>query len=246
MSNWDHLTQDVLIVVLQLCTLWCEHHSATFVPLQSASFLPSVLILSAVLTNAKRVALNMTVPSLFSGIFMETRRCGVRRRKRTIVLPTHGLKHALPYALMMPSTPATPLKWASMACGFSYTIIYPTIPPLTFKTRLCLPCSDSVKPCRTESECWVVLQLQGELQWELSGVDFVRAPSSATFIQQAWFSTKLEERASAPTTTTTTIYWGARTRLRQQTISRLEAERDRQSYTSVYRPQALYFAPRLI
>lgn len=110
MSNWDHLTQDVLIVVLQLCTLWCEHHSATFVPLQSASFLPSVLILSAVLTNAKRVALNMTVPSLFSGIFMETRRCGVRRRKRTIVLPTHGLKHALPYALMMPSTPATPLK----------------------------------------------------------------------------------------------------------------------------------------
>lgn len=58
-------------------------------PLRSASLLPSVLILSAVLTSAKRVALNMTVPSLFSGIFMETRRCGIRR-KRTIIF-WHGL-----------------------------------------------------------------------------------------------------------------------------------------------------------
>jgi hypothetical protein len=32
------------------------------------------LILRAVLTRANRVALNMTVPSLFRGIFMETRR----------------------------------------------------------------------------------------------------------------------------------------------------------------------------
>ena len=123
MSHWDHFTQDVLIVVFQLSTLWCEHHPATFVPLRSASFLPSVLILSAVLTSAKRVALNMTVPSLFSGIFMETRRCGVRRRKRTIILATYGLKHALPHDVMMPSRPAVPLTWAAMACGFSYRII---------------------------------------------------------------------------------------------------------------------------
>ena len=179
MSNWDHFTQDVLIVVFQLSTLWCEQHSATFVPLRSTSFLPSVLILSAVLTNAKRVALNMTVPSLFSGIFMETRRCGVRRRKRIITLPTHGLKHALPYALMMLSTPATPLMWASMACGFSYAIIYPTIPPLPFTTRLCPPCSNSVRPCRTESECWVLLQLQSELQWyqrHISETDVAESP----------------------------------------------------------------------
>lgn len=26
-SNWDHFTQDVLIVIVQLSTLWCEHHS---------------------------------------------------------------------------------------------------------------------------------------------------------------------------------------------------------------------------
>lgn len=37
---------------------------------------PSVLILRAVRTNANKVALNMTVPSLFSGMFMATRRCG--------------------------------------------------------------------------------------------------------------------------------------------------------------------------
>lgn len=36
--------------------------------------LPSVLILRAVLTRANRVALNMTVPSLFRGMFMDTRR----------------------------------------------------------------------------------------------------------------------------------------------------------------------------
>lgn len=36
--------------------------------------LPSVLILRAVRTRANRVALNITVPSLFRGMFMETRR----------------------------------------------------------------------------------------------------------------------------------------------------------------------------
>lgn len=36
---------------------------------------PSVLILSAVRTRAKRVALKVTVPSLFKGMFMPTRRC---------------------------------------------------------------------------------------------------------------------------------------------------------------------------
>ena len=36
--------------------------------------LPSVLILSAVLTRANSVALNITVPSLFRGMFMDTRR----------------------------------------------------------------------------------------------------------------------------------------------------------------------------
>lgn len=37
---------------------------------------PSVLILSAVRTRAKRVALKVTVPSLFRGMFMPTSRCG--------------------------------------------------------------------------------------------------------------------------------------------------------------------------
>lgn len=37
--------------------------------------LPSVLILRAVLTSAKSVALKVTVPSLFRGMFMHTRRC---------------------------------------------------------------------------------------------------------------------------------------------------------------------------
>lgn len=36
---------------------------------------PSVLILSDVLTNANNVALNITVPSVLSGIFMATSRC---------------------------------------------------------------------------------------------------------------------------------------------------------------------------
>lgn len=36
---------------------------------------PSVLILRAVRTRANRVALNMTVPSLFRGMFIATRRC---------------------------------------------------------------------------------------------------------------------------------------------------------------------------
>ncbi len=43
--------------------------------------LPSVLILSAVLTRANSVALNITVPSLFRGMFIDTRRC----RKHNIV-----------------------------------------------------------------------------------------------------------------------------------------------------------------
>lgn len=34
--------------------------------------IPSVLIFSAVLTRAKSVALNMTVPSLFRGMFIAT------------------------------------------------------------------------------------------------------------------------------------------------------------------------------
>lgn len=37
--------------------------------------LPSVFIFRAVLTKANKVALNMTVPSLFSGIFMATNLC---------------------------------------------------------------------------------------------------------------------------------------------------------------------------
>lgn len=41
--------------------------------------LPSVLILRAVLTRANRVALNMTVPSLFRGMFIDTRRWRERR-----------------------------------------------------------------------------------------------------------------------------------------------------------------------
>lgn len=39
---------------------------------------PSVLILRAVLTRANSVALNITVPSLFSGMFIDTRRCGAQ------------------------------------------------------------------------------------------------------------------------------------------------------------------------
>lgn len=38
--------------------------------------LPSVLILSAVRTKANSVALNITVPSLFRGMFIDTRRWG--------------------------------------------------------------------------------------------------------------------------------------------------------------------------
>jgi len=40
------------------------------------SCVPSVLILSAVLTRANRVALKVTVPSLLRGMFMPIRRCG--------------------------------------------------------------------------------------------------------------------------------------------------------------------------
>ena len=42
----------------------------------ASSMFPSVLILSEVLTSAKSVALNMTVPSVLSGMFIATRRCG--------------------------------------------------------------------------------------------------------------------------------------------------------------------------
>ena len=45
------------------------------------SMLPSVLILSEVRTRAKSVALNMTVPSLFRGMFMLTRRWNTRTRE---------------------------------------------------------------------------------------------------------------------------------------------------------------------
>lgn len=38
--------------------------------------IPSVLILRAVRTRAKSVALKVTIPSLLSGMFMATRRCG--------------------------------------------------------------------------------------------------------------------------------------------------------------------------
>lgn len=38
----------------------------------ASSIFPSVFILRVVLTTANNVALNMTVPSLFNGIFMET------------------------------------------------------------------------------------------------------------------------------------------------------------------------------
>lgn len=38
-------------------------------------FLPSVLIFRAVLTKANKVALNITVPSLFRGMFMATNLC---------------------------------------------------------------------------------------------------------------------------------------------------------------------------
>lgn len=45
-------------------------------------------------------------------------------------------------------------------------MLYPTISPLPFNIGLCPPCSNSVKPHRTESGCSVVLQLQGELHWD--------------------------------------------------------------------------------
>lgn len=41
----------------------------------SLNCLPSVLIFRAVLTKANKVALNMTVPSLFRGMFMATNLC---------------------------------------------------------------------------------------------------------------------------------------------------------------------------
>lgn len=50
--------------------------------------LPSVLILRAVRTRANRVALNMTVPSLFRGMFMETRRW--RGREAKLVTTARG------------------------------------------------------------------------------------------------------------------------------------------------------------
>lgn len=45
----------------------------------ASSMLPSVLMCSDVRTTAKRVALNSTVPSLFKGMFMDTRRWKYRK-----------------------------------------------------------------------------------------------------------------------------------------------------------------------
>jgi len=42
---------------------------------------PSVLILRAVLTRANRVALKVTVPSLFSGMFIATSLCQKERER---------------------------------------------------------------------------------------------------------------------------------------------------------------------
>lgn len=42
----------------------------------ASSIFPSVLILSDVLTSAKSVALNITVPSVLSGMFIATSLCG--------------------------------------------------------------------------------------------------------------------------------------------------------------------------
>lgn len=43
--------------------------------------IPSVLMRRAVRTRANRVALNITVPSLFRGIFMDTRRWNKKQKK---------------------------------------------------------------------------------------------------------------------------------------------------------------------
>lgn len=72
--SWD--TGGCWVLLWLVClSLWAA------LPVACGWFLPSVLILRAVRTRANRVALNMTVPSLFRGIFMETRRWRGRRGK---------------------------------------------------------------------------------------------------------------------------------------------------------------------
>lgn len=47
------------------------------------AFVPSVLILRAVLTRAKSVALKVTVPSLLRGMFMPTSRCRAAEKQKS-------------------------------------------------------------------------------------------------------------------------------------------------------------------
>lgn len=71
-------SSQLLVGLLKIsCTVPNKCHlSATFEKrphvLKPHEFVPSVLILRAVRTSAKRVALNMTVPSLLRGMFMAT------------------------------------------------------------------------------------------------------------------------------------------------------------------------------
>lgn len=56
---------------------------------------PSVLIFRAVLTKANNVALNMTVPSLFSGMFMATSLCKWKIESYILVLIHSCGKYAM-------------------------------------------------------------------------------------------------------------------------------------------------------
>lgn len=53
------------------------------------TFTPSVLMRRAVRTRAKRVALNITVPSLLRGMFMDTSRCRCTDKVSQVMCPTH-------------------------------------------------------------------------------------------------------------------------------------------------------------
>ncbi len=53
------------------------------------TFPPSVLMCRAVRTRAKRVALNITVPSLLRGMFMDTSRCGCTDKVSQVMCLTH-------------------------------------------------------------------------------------------------------------------------------------------------------------
>ena len=57
------------MVLFQILRIWCL--SSSF----ASSMLPSVLMDREVLTKANSVALKFTEPSLFKGMFIETRRC---------------------------------------------------------------------------------------------------------------------------------------------------------------------------